>query len=297
MVLTEKIEHHLLETNKLFTDETKFKSSIEYLIKNFWSIIAYGYNDKNLSKLKHVRDDLLLKVDKVDKLVSIAIQTQDQKRETSNLINSISLINGLDTELVSVKQETFSLKEKVLRQNELLKAFISEISNVTNLHEQSLNKNPDTSLDQEDKSSRMSKSQTSLGPAEPETSINKATHDYYYYNVNGYIAIDGTLELNEQIEKKPSVNGEAESEPSPSASEEVKERNESLLYKCPKCKTSVDSASISYETYQLHIENCDADNNLICMFCLCWFDKANQDEYLEHIDHHLVQLSRDLNQI
>jgi len=63
------------------------------------------------------------------------------------------------------------------------------------------------------------------------------------------------------------------------------------IYLCPKCNTSFDSSRISSKRYEMHLNECDASNKLICVFCSKLFDKKEQKFYETHIQNHLAKTS------
>lgn len=241
----------MFEANRLFTDETKIKIAMEYLVKNFWSIVAFGYNEKNLGESKKLRDELLEKIEKFD---------SNKSKDLVSLEPS-----EIESELVSFNQDAVLLKNKILKQNELLKSLIQAIEE--SKQETNENKTPTNSLPTQ---------------SSPET-VNSQNQEYFCYPVNGYIAVDDNLELTNHI------NEQEVEENSPSQA-----KQENILFQCPKCHTSIDQSSISYDMYEIHVQECDTDKNLTCMFCYLLFDKSKVNEYTEHIEQHLTQLNHDL---
>ena len=63
------------------------------------------------------------------------------------------------------------------------------------------------------------------------------------------------------------------------------------IYLCPKCNTSFDSSRISTKRYEMHLNECDANNKLVCVFCSKLFDKKEQKPYETHIQSHLAKTS------
>lgn len=242
----EKLEKILIETDQIFTDELKAKLSMEYLIKNLWSVIACDFSESKLSNIRQIRDKLLNKIDK----------------STQHTDNTEQRVHILESDLTHLKDTNDRLKLKLEEQNKLLKELVD-------LNSKSIIVTP----------SETTSTTTQMTPPITSTT-NTPVNDFYYYNTNGYIAIDKDLSLNEAIKPK---------EPTPLAS--------STIYKCPKCSTTVDSESVSHEMYEIHVKNCDGESNLVCMFCLCWFSKEQQQEYLNHIDMHLRNLGNELNNL
>lgn len=125
------------------------------------------------------------------------------------------------------------------------------------------------------------KNSASVDETVEKTLTSEEIPEFYLYNASGYIAIDQDLSLNKELQTRPAAR--------------QNDTEQTRLVKCPKCLTTVDLETISHEMYQAHIENCDGESNYVCMFCLCWFDKSQQEEYLNHIDLHLGQLGNELN--
>ncbi len=137
IVLIEKIEQYLTETDKLFAGESHFKPAMTYMINHFWSIIAYQYNDENLNKLKILRDSLLNKIDSVDRQLNCKTQAPaaaDSAAEksysgasTTSVDSSINVID-LQSELESFKLETEAIKNKMSQQSELMRHLLLQMS-------------------------------------------------------------------------------------------------------------------------------------------------------------------------
>lgn len=70
--IADKIESHLIETDKIFQDESCFKPAMEYLVMSLWSLIAHEYNERSLENSRMVRDSLLLKLDKANETLGCA---------------------------------------------------------------------------------------------------------------------------------------------------------------------------------------------------------------------------------
>ncbi|RNA07009.1 hypothetical protein BpHYR1_046625 [Brachionus plicatilis] len=62
--LIDKIEKNLIQANRIFSDEAKLKDSMQYLVKNLWSSIAFSYTDGRLVNLTKARDELMEKLEK-----------------------------------------------------------------------------------------------------------------------------------------------------------------------------------------------------------------------------------------
>jgi hypothetical protein len=62
--------------------------------------------------------------------------------------------------------------------------------------------------------------------------------------------------------------------------------NENLIqvYQCPKCKIEI-SNDIDFKVFTDHVDNCSPDK-LVCVFCLKFFDKRNNDEFVQHVSNH-----------
>lgn len=239
--LMEKIENNLIEANRIFDNESKLKDSMQYLIKNFWSSIAFTYADRKLLALTRTRDQLLFKLEN-------ACQKSDKDLKFNEIVKQMECL----------QENNLKLKAKLAEQNKLLDSFLDLYEKSRNVPQEPIEEN-----------------------SEEKTLTNEAIPEFYLYNAHGYIAIDQDLSLNKELQAKP-VDG-------------LFNTDQTKLLKCPKCLTTVDTDSISYEMYQAHIENCDGESNYVCMFCLCWFDKSRQHEYLNHIDVHLGQLGSELN--
>ncbi|CAF0848875.1 unnamed protein product [Brachionus calyciflorus] len=237
--LVEKIEKNLLETNKIFSEESNLKDSMKYLVKSLWSSIAFEYADGRLVNISRLRDELLDKIDK-------STHETNQQR-----------LKILEDEVELFKNNNHKLKIKLEEQNKIL----NDLAQVYT----------------------KSKYETACNSKENKDQAPVPVNDFYYYNTNGYIAIDQDLSLNEDLQQSQNLT---------KPNHQV---NNSNLLKCPKCLTTVDAKSISYDMYQSHVENCDGDANHVCMFCLCWFSKDQQQGYLNHIDIHLKQLGNELN--
>ena len=109
------------------------------MLNHFWSIIAYQYNDENLTKLKALRDSLLAKIDNVDKIVAASVLATEQDQQhldhrhqnsvdhaTSSMNSSINVID-LENEIETFKQDAMLIKSKVVQQSELLKNLIENM--------------------------------------------------------------------------------------------------------------------------------------------------------------------------
>lgn len=116
-------------------------------------------------------------------------------------------------------------------------------------------------------------------------------NDFCLYHVNdGYIAVDHTGELG--IEKIGSE--QSRPKPPPSGIEAMGsfvkkvEGSNFVIYQCPKCNTSIDPQQIAYEVFLKHMQNCDVERNLVCMFCLRSFTKEDEDDYVDHVNSHMI---------
>ena len=237
--LIDKIESILNEANKIFSSEDKLKDSVEYLIRNLWSSIAFNYTDDKLLQLTNTKNELLRK-----------LETKYQKSGKELKLDEMS------KQIEALYLNNLKLKEKLTEQNKL-------VNSLTDLFEKSRTV-PEL-----------------VEEIEENTLINEEIPQFYLYNIGGmkgYIAIDQDMSLNKDLQASPS--NLCQNEP------------ENLL-KCPKCQTAVDGDSVSYEMYQDHVENCGGDSTFVCMFCLSWFDKSQQNEYLNHIGVHIAQLEND----
>jgi hypothetical protein len=56
------------------------------------------------------------------------------------------------------------------------------------------------------------------------------------------------------------------------------------VYQCPKCKIEI-SNDIDFKVFTDHVDNCSPDK-LVCVFCLKFFDKRNNDEFIDHVSSH-----------
>jgi hypothetical protein len=56
------------------------------------------------------------------------------------------------------------------------------------------------------------------------------------------------------------------------------------VYQCPKCKIEI-SNDIDFKVFTDHVDNCSPDK-LVCVFCLKFFDKRNNDEFVQHVSNH-----------
>lgn len=129
LVIAEKIEQHLKEANRLFTDSSKLKLCMEYLINNFWSLVAYLYTDENLADVKDLRDSLLSKLNKA--ITELKKTEMSESKDSMNTVLGQSMtmlqLNDLSKEMRACKEETDSFKEKILAQNQMLKEFIRQV--------------------------------------------------------------------------------------------------------------------------------------------------------------------------
>jgi hypothetical protein len=122
---------------------------------------------------------------------------------------------------------------------------------------------------------------------------------FYYYPVNEYIAVDRNMDLNVNVVRQEEEATAAAATASntqvypviteANVEEHVtyEELNNSLAFKCVKCKNFADSSLITYETYKHHLINCDPNCKIICGICLCLFDKNAQNELMEHVNIHI----------
>jgi hypothetical protein len=143
LVIFEKIEAHLKEANRIFTDNSKYKEAFVYLVKNFWSLTAYMYSDSNLHQAKHLRDELLKKIEQIDlsnitNTTTSSIMNQsgfETSSSMSPLSSSMARNDGelfssmnIDIELLqNCKTTTDSLQARLVEQNNMLKSFIKDM--------------------------------------------------------------------------------------------------------------------------------------------------------------------------
>lgn len=64
--IANKLEYYLDETNKLFKSSEDCANSMQFFVKNVWSLIAHEHNEKNLDQFKQVKDELIQKLSKLD---------------------------------------------------------------------------------------------------------------------------------------------------------------------------------------------------------------------------------------
>jgi hypothetical protein len=148
IILAEKIEQYLTETNRLLKDETQFKLAFNYLINHFWSIIAFQYNDENLDKVKRLRDCLLEKIDSIDKKI------QNSNLNLTSLSNESSInVIDFESELDVFKHSANQIKNKIAHQNEIVKNLIHSfaISNTESTTESNSQKSDSTTTSRQQK--------------------------------------------------------------------------------------------------------------------------------------------------
>jgi len=119
--IANKLDYYLIETNKIFKTNEDCIDSVKYLIKNIWSLIAHECTEQSLGDFKKVRDELITKLNKMDSEIK-------ENMSSSQLgTNSIDLISNVEVETIT--NETNTLKEKLQKQNEMLKELKQQIEN------------------------------------------------------------------------------------------------------------------------------------------------------------------------
>ena len=56
------------------------------------------------------------------------------------------------------------------------------------------------------------------------------------------------------------------------------------VYQCPKCKIEI-SNDIEFKVFTDHVDNC-SPTKLVCVFCLKFFEKDNQHQFIQHVSSH-----------
>lgn len=315
--LVEKIEFSLNETNNIYTDETKFKPAFEYLIKCLWGIIATEYNEKNLAAIQSIKENLLLKLDKTGQLLSpdeasdkIELEFANLKRDALSLKDKVdgqnkflkSLLENLPVSLsttssmgIEPEPKTEPTNDTVVQTNGYEDPEISPSTSPSESFsrhlDKILNNNPTTSAE---------KPTTSANEPVVEPASDQTKPDMYVYNVNGFMAVntqpdDANVTDNDDDSKLTPANTSTTttshstitSTTTPTTNDDDTKRNDLPLYQCPKCNTSIDSRLISFQVFSKHLENCDAENNLTCMFCLRSFKKEDENAYINHVNEHI----------
>jgi hypothetical protein len=112
---------------------------------------------------------------------------------------------------------------------------------------------------------------------------NSETDALYAFNINGFIAVDNSLELYKHFDEKNLNEEETKSTLETSPKE--------FILKCPKCNICVSGSSIPKDSYEEHVKNCETID-MSCMICLRPFKINQQKEYEDHINEHLEQTTR-----
>ena len=222
LVIFEKIEEHLKETNRIFKDSSKLIEAFVYMVKNFWSLTAYMYSDSNLNEAKLLRDELLRKIEEID--CSETISAKENKTESLLLLTTGPSLVKSDTDLLSslnldmdflqsCKANTETLQAKLFEQNSILKSFLKDIE-VNNFEDEKLVKLEKLKLKFSTENSKIADVSKQNDDAESKS---EADNDYtscqnfspgtspssFFMN-----KFDGLLKQTENINKAPSLENE-----------------------------------------------------------------------------------------
>ena len=409
MHIYEKIESHFSAANKLFVDKRAMCSAIDYLIRSIWSIVAAASECDNydkpsssssssshLNEFKASRDELLAKLHRhcnehqptaacsssssLSARSSPTVAATVVKRECSlssssmrhSNMTSNSSFESIKSELDSCRVDGVSLKHKVLEQNKMIRAFLTELTQCNaelssataataaatpskqDAGDDSLRPSPGTSptsgllamlsrqqpkqqqqqqsfiqtneavdddYDDESQAKTLEPDVTAATPASAPvatpTDATKNANDFYYYNTNGYIAIDNTLQyvhdnnnqLSDDAAPQPRLRAHQQQQVQPQKRQstlisdddhdvavfvkgepQAAACNDALIYQCPKCQVSIEAQQIAFDVYERHVAECDMSKYHVCVFCLRLFDKSlTSDRRFEaHINRHLV---------
>ena len=134
--IANKIEYYLIETNKLFKTNVDLNDSMKYLIKNIWSLIAHEYNDKNLDQLKLVKDELVNKLQApstTKQKIDSSVNTDNTDTDTDTTSTDMISLNEIESLVTSYKIDAETLKDKLFKQNELIKELKQQFESSTSI--------------------------------------------------------------------------------------------------------------------------------------------------------------------
>lgn len=324
-VISEKLESYLIAVNELLTDKSKLGASLDYLVRGIWSLIAFEYNSKTVESVKKVVDGLLLNIKKFESN-EVYINSATETKSTLSIQSPNPELISITNELISHSQNAQNIKDKIQKQNEMLKELINELNkeNTPEVRDNqddadeyfSPGSSPNSSslfmsklkgffkkqhLHKDDCKNKVKtsdfivtdKSESLMDsihsnqdiPCTSSQDINGISkRDCFYYNLNGFIAVDNSIENSTKALSKFDIDNRNESLATLVASP-IDRKPET--YYCPKCKTSVNKSNITLEKFNHHYMNCDLHVNLVCMFCLDLFDRSMEADYLKHVNTHL----------
>jgi hypothetical protein len=214
IVLAERIEHYLTETNRLFVDETQFAPAMTYMIGGLWSMIAHQYSDESLAKLKQLRESLLTKISTIDKLANrktVLIEpTLNQAANTPTAVSlsssSDSSINvvDLESEMEAFKINTELIKTKIGAQGELMKNLLDKMGVVSSIQAENKSASTLTSStistvvdsDKQPQAQTVSEHNSELEFNSPGTSPTSGLFDYFKKKWDARSSLHSTVTTN-----------------------------------------------------------------------------------------------------
>jgi hypothetical protein len=357
--MNEKLENFIVNANRQLTDKKQLCETLTNLIENICSLIEH---EKKSDDIQKVKSELFTKINefqnnfemesstkqteiKSSPSKEVSIQTDfnswssNEKVNHSNTVqesldlNSFEKLSlGLANEINMIREETNMFKNKIKKQNELIKILInncspsqhdssssidnnnksiSTIESVSQLEKVSNPIQNDNSDEEDDdylspgssptefvldkiSKFRLKKSKTSqIEPKDTETdTLTEENVNLPKEDFTYMYNLNGFIAVDSNLKYGNQLDNETNS----NSNMPTTSNRESSIFKCPKCQISIDSNQLSANTIYQHVNICDLDKYNVCMFCLRLFSNTNEvEEYKTHVENHLAELNRSEN--